>query len=118
MEEFRGVSGEVPAPRSGGVGLPAPKRRSFNGFLQLKDPIYVGLAVTCLVLGLIGSRALLIAVPFAGYGFAWAAHIVVEHNKPATFIYPWWSFVSDLRMFALFVTGRLGPHLIRAGVSN
>ena len=80
--------------------------------------IGTGLAIVSLVAGLAGNSALLIAVPLAGYGFAWAAHMAVEHNKPATFTHPWWSLISDFRMFALFVSGRLRPHLIRAGVSR
>lgn len=80
---------------------------------------YIGTAlviVAALALGLSGNWWWLLAMPLAGYGFAWFAHFFVEKNRPATFTYPWWSLRSDFRMFFLAVTGRLGPHLRAAGV--
>ncbi|MEC8476779.1 MAG: DUF962 domain-containing protein, partial [Pseudomonadota bacterium] len=39
-----------------------------------------------------------------------------EKNKPATFDYPFWSLISDFRMFYCWVTGQIDDELIKAGV--
>jgi hypothetical protein len=48
-----------------------------------------------------------------GYAFAWFAHFVVEKNRPASFRYPLWSFISDFKMMWYMVTGRMGREVDR-----
>lgn len=77
---------------------------------------YVGTILSIVVLAwAIATRSWwwLIAVPVAGYAFAWFAHFFVERNKPATFGAPLWSLMSDYRMCWLFLTGRLGQELTK-----
>ena len=49
----------------------------------------------------------LLAVPLAGYGFAWVGHFVYEKNRPATFTYPLWSFRGDWVMYWQLLRGKI-----------
>lgn len=82
---------------------------------------YLGssLVIVCGAVGLVTGRAsLLLAMPIVGYLFAWIGHLVIERNRPATFQYPLWSFVADWRMWWLWIAGRLGAELEKAGVRS
>lgn len=41
------------------------------------------------------------------YGFAWYSHFFIEHNRPATFKYPIYSFLADLRMYQLMLQRKM-----------
>lgn len=87
-------------------GRPATRWLHFAGTL---------LALACLILAAVTlDWRPLLAAPVVGYGFAWAAHLGVEGNRPETFGHPAWSLLSDLRMLGLWLTGRLEAHLERA----
>lgn len=54
-----------------------------------------------------GRPLWLLAMPVAGYGFAWVGHFVFEKNKPASFKHPLYSFMGDWVMFFQILTGKL-----------
>lgn len=64
-----------------------------------------------------GNPWVFLMAPIIGYAFAWFGHFRVENNVPATFKYPFWSFISDLRMSFCFLVGRLDSELRRAKVA-
>ena len=76
----------------------------------------------CRVLHFIGSTIALILLASAfvldnywlllvgfvqGYAWAWIGHFVFEKNKPATFVYPFYSFAGDWLMYRDMLLGRI-----------
>jgi hypothetical protein len=71
---------------------------------------FAGSTLVLILIVLAASRLsprLLAAAPAAGYGFAWVGHFFFEKNKPATFKYPFYSFVSDWIMYKDMLTGKI-----------
>jgi hypothetical protein len=70
-------------------------------------------AIGIVVAALQRSPRLLLTALGLAYGLAWVGHLLVEHNRPATFQYPLWSLAADWKMWALRLTGRLDAELRR-----
>lgn len=77
-----------------------------------------GAAVTLAAALLTRRPKLLMLAPLIGYGPAWVGHFRIENNRPATFTYPVWSLMGDIRMNALFWSGRLDEELERLGIGK
>lgn len=78
---------------------------------------YLGttIGLTCLAVAIgTGNLLWLLAGLVSGYGPAWIGHFFFEKNKPASFRYPLWSFISDFRMYFAFLGGSLGRELAKA----
>ncbi|MBB1270555.1 DUF962 domain-containing protein [Shewanella sp. SR44-3] len=71
---------------------------------------FVGSALTLIALISVislGAWGYLLTLPLIGYGFAWFGHFVFEKNRPATFSYPFYSFLGDWLMFWQMLTGQI-----------
>lgn len=65
-------------------------------------------AILLTAYGIFSAQYWLIGLAFVqGYAFAWVGHFFFEHNKPATFKYPWLSYKGDCRMWWETLTGKI-----------
>lgn len=66
------------------------------------------LALICLATAVLTANAWwLLAGLFCGYGFAWLGHFAFEHNRPASFSRPLYSFMGDWAMYRDIWLGRI-----------
>ena len=59
--------------------------------------------------------ALALVVPYA---LAWISHFFIEHNRPATFEHPLWSWWADQKMVAMMLVGKMGEEVKRASQAS
>ena len=72
------------------------------------------LGTVALVWVIRGGNWLFLPLPLViGYAFAWISHFYVEKNKPATFKYPFWSYISDYKMVFYMLIGRMNGEVER-----
>jgi hypothetical protein len=79
---------------------------------------FVGTNLTIMAaLGFVFTEKLwfLLAMPIAGYAFAWVGHFFVEHNKPLTFRHPLWSLRADFQFCAWMWLGRMDREAAAVG---
>ena len=71
---------------------------------------FVGTTLVIFILALTiakGAWWLLLALPLAGYSFAWVGHFFFEKNRPATFQHPLYSLLGDFVMYRDMIVGRV-----------
>jgi len=71
-------------------------------------------ATVCLAILVALGKWLWLPLAFVpGYGAAWISHFFIEHNRPATFKHPLWSFISDYKMVGLMLAGKMSEEVER-----
>ena len=58
---------------------------------------------------------LIAAALLVPYALAWISHFFVEHNKPASFEHPLWSWWADQRMVFFVLVGRMESEVQKYG---
>ena len=66
------------------------------------------LGLVCLALAIVLRQPWWVVLGLLlGYAFAWIGHFGFEHNKPASFQRPLYSFMGDWKMYAQMCSGRI-----------
>ena len=71
-------------------------------------------ATACLVVLIATGNWLWLPLAFVpGYAAAWISHFFIEHNRPATFKHPLWSFIGDYKMVGMMLAGKMKTEIKR-----
>ncbi|BFM14452.1 DUF962 domain-containing protein [Maricurvus nonylphenolicus] len=97
----------------------AKKFTSYSEFYEFylaehSDPVcralhYIGTTIALMLMAYAiysQTYSLILVAIVQGYAWAWVGHFVFEKNKPATFDYPFYSFISDFVMLKDFLLGK------------
>jgi hypothetical protein len=55
----------------------------------------------------------LLVAPVAGYGLAWAGHLMFEKNMPTSFSHPIWALRAGLQMWLKTMTGQMDAEVVK-----
>ena len=69
--------------------------------------------ISLLLMVVTGKWWLLFLGLWLSYGCAWASHFFIEKNRPATFKYPFYSFLGDFQMYLLMWQGKMADEVTR-----
>ncbi len=76
------------------------------------------LGLLCLIRAIAAQQpGFVLSGPVLSYGLAWIGHFFIEKNRPATFQYPLWSFLGDLKMYGLMWRGKMAAEVERLASS-
>jgi len=76
------------------------------------------LGLLCLARAIAADEPVFLWGLVASYGLAWIGHFFIEKNRPATFQYPVWSLLGDLKMYGLMWRGKMTAEVGRLGVTG
>lgn len=102
FSDFTLILAAIPAVQIAYIAMHCTKCLD-NGLIEMALFFLTFLGVSKYLKGSI-TRPLLALV--VGYAFAWIGHFFFELNKPATFVYPIYSFAGDLRLWYETVIGK------------
>jgi hypothetical protein len=101
------IAGVAMNPMWGGIALAVAIASGAVGALWLEPKRAAFVPLLLVVASLSIAAPVVLGGVVGAYAAAWIGHFRIEHNRPATFKYPVWSFLCDFRMWGQMARGRL-----------